>query len=396
MDKKRILVVDDEATNIDILMELLGADYDLAVALNGGEALEQTRETQPDLILLDILMPGLSGLEVCRLLKTDPKTKNIPIIFITIKDAIADELEGFRLGAADYIRKPFHPPVVRARVATQLALSDQRHALEQMVRQRTEELSHALDEAKKAAQAKDSFLANMSHELRNPLAGIIGMTNVLMERSKDEEYLSYLDLTKQAAHRLLGILERMLELSNLRGRYQPFRRSPFRIRPEISRYMDSVKERAEEKGLFFTWTMDESIPEIVNGSPRRLASLLDQLVDNALHFTREGGIAVKVERSQDCLVPRMSLDKNEFVLLISVKDTGVGIPDEKQDYIFESFNVGESHLTKELAGSGLGLALAKELVEKMGGRIWVRSTAGKGSVFNVAIPLQSVEEDAER
>jgi putative two-component system response regulator len=136
-----ILIVDDAKTNIDILLALLGDDYDLAVAMGGESALSIVEEDPPDLILLDVMMPGMDGYEVCRRLKANPSTRNIPVIFVTAMSEVADETKGFEIGAVDYITKPISPPIIEARVKTHLALYDQNRVLDEKVRLRTAELN---------------------------------------------------------------------------------------------------------------------------------------------------------------------------------------------------------------------------------------------------------------
>jgi len=141
--KPALLVVDDEEANIDIMLEILGDDYDVSVAMDGPGALESVTDNPPDLILLDIIMPGMDGYEVCRKLKADKKTRDIPVIFVTTMSDVEDETLGFNVGAVDYITKPVSPPIVRSRVMTHLALYDQNRVLEEKVRQRTKELIEA-------------------------------------------------------------------------------------------------------------------------------------------------------------------------------------------------------------------------------------------------------------
>lgn len=171
LSKPTILVVDDTETNIDIVVDTLEKDYEISVATNGEEALEAVESESPDLILLDIMMPGIDGYEVCRRLKANLLTRKIPVIFLTAKTEVTDEIKGFQLGAVDYIAKPISPPIVKTRVKTHLALFDQNRALEEKVRQRTSELNDTrleiIRRLGRAAEYKDNetglHVIRMSH-----------------------------------------------------------------------------------------------------------------------------------------------------------------------------------------------------------------------------------------
>jgi len=194
--KHRILVVDDTAENIDVLISLLKSDYMLVAARSGEKALEMVAKNPPDLILLDIMMPDMDGYETCRHLKADEKTRLIPIIFVTAMSEAMDETKAFNLGAVDYVTKPFVPVVIKARIKMHLALKDYQNHLEDMVNDRTQQLEDAKTSAQAANMAKSEFLRNMSHELRTPLNGVLSASEMISDYGSGEELLGIQNVSK--------------------------------------------------------------------------------------------------------------------------------------------------------------------------------------------------------
>ncbi|MBF0429041.1 MAG: response regulator, partial [Magnetococcales bacterium] len=214
--KPIILVVDDIPENIDVLKGALMRDYTVRPAPNGLIALKAAHiSPHPDLVLLDIMMPEMNGYEVCRRLKADEVTQHIPVIFVSAKSEEEDELEGLRLGAVDYITKPFQPEEVLVRIGTHLSLrlahrqlEESRALLEERVKERTAELE-------KANQAKSDFLATMSHEIRTPMHAILGMSDILLETRLDDSQRSYVTMFQKAGRNLLNLINDILDLSKV-------------------------------------------------------------------------------------------------------------------------------------------------------------------------------------
>ncbi|MCI5159044.1 MAG: response regulator, partial [Candidatus Electrothrix sp. AUS1_2] len=193
-EKHTILIIDDIVDNLMLLGEAMSSEYKIRVATSGVQGLElAVQEPKPDLILLDIMMPGIDGYEVCRRLKADTRTKHIPVIFLSALDKESDELQGLDAGAVDFITKPFKLEVVRARINTQLELLRMR-----------EQLQTARLKAEAASQSKSVFLANMSHEIRTPMSAIMGMTDLALESASDPRQRSYLETVKLSADALLA------------------------------------------------------------------------------------------------------------------------------------------------------------------------------------------------
>lgn len=392
-----VLVVDDTPDNIHIVMATLHDEYALLVATNGPKALELARsEPPPDLILLDIMMPEMDGYQVCTILKSQEETKNIPVIFVTGMNDDKDERKGFELGAVDFIRKPFRPALLRARIRNQIELKQYRDHLRDEVELRTAELKQAKEAAEAANRAKSAFLATMSHELKTPLNTVIGFTDLVHRQEcgdlnpTQQEYLGYV---LECGHHLLALISDLLSLSKIEAGKLQLELAQSEVRRIINDSLLFVKELARRRAITVTATLATNVPELCLLDDRKVKQILINLLSNAVKFTPDGGIV----RLQTRLVDQKELQRMQpghtinaaTYLLFSISDSGIGIKAGDLQRIFEPFVQADDATTRKYEGTGLGLSLSKNLAELHGGTIWAESPQEQGSTFHIVIPCEA-------
>ncbi len=369
-----ILVIDDLPENVTVLSDLLkGRNYDVRIARSGKLALKSLEYFTPDLILLDIKMPNLDGYQVCEILKNNPKTSEIPVIFLSALDSASDKVKAFEMGGVDYITKPFQELEVVTRISHHLNVVRQKKLLKIEI----EERRKAEEIAKKALLIKSRFLANMSHEIRTPLNAILGIAELLSHTELNFQQKDFVNILHSSSQNLLLLINDILDYSKLESQEVKLENKPFDLNQLIEEILDLFSVQANIKGLELYYQKNPEVPPLLTGDSFRLRQILTNLVSNALKFTDQGKIII-----------RISVKNTEpFTLYFIIEDTGIGIKKESKELIFKAFTQADDSTTRVYGGTGLGLSICQQLIKLMGGEIGVESEINYGSKFWFTVPI---------
>jgi signal transduction histidine kinase len=371
--KYNVLVADDVPEDLQLISSILyQKGVNVIVVQSGREVLKIISRKLPDLILLDITMPEMDGLEVCQCLKNTPETKKIPIIFLTSRNQLDDIVRGFDAGAVDYITKPFRSSELLSRVFTHLDLK-RAHDIITIQNQQLAEQNRKLQELN---ATKDKFFSIIAHDLKNPFNALLVLSEVLKDELTNYKFDKKMEECVQMIYRSseqgYNLLENLLEWSRSQTGRIPFYPQNMNLKLITAKSIKVLESHAKSKNI----TLSSEIPENISifADVEMIATIIRNLASNAVKYTKRGG-----------KVTLRAKDTEEWVEII-VDDTGVGI---KEKYLQKLFRIDAHHLTPGTAdekGTGLGLILCKEFVEKHGGRIWGESEVGKGSRFTFTLP----------
>lgn len=364
----KILIVDDVMSNVLLLKVLLTNEkFAIATASNGRQALEQVEKENPDLVLLDVMMPDMSGFEVAQHLKSNPNTADIPIIFLTALNSTADIVKGFQVGANDFISKPFNKEELIIRVTHQISLV----AAKRLILSKTEELQRTI-------AGRDKLYSVIAHDLPSPMGSIKMVLNMLILNLPSEkigaEMYELLTMANQTTEDVFSLLDNLLkwtksQIGKLNVVYQDV---------DLVEVTDGVIEIFSMVASLKKIRIHEMKPEkmMVNADIDMLKTVVRNLLSNAIKFSKENSeVLVKMEEVDGMAV-------------VSVQDYGCGISEEGQKKLLHTDTHFSTFGTNNEEGSGLGLLLCKDFVVKNGGKLWFTSKEGEGSIFSFSIPVK--------
>ncbi len=391
-NQEKILIIDDNAINREVVKTYLKLyNYQAITAANGETGFRLAQESLFDLIVLDIMMPKMSGYDFCKIIRKDKNYTHTPIIFLTAKDSLDSILYGFNLGANDYLSKPFNKEELIIKINALIHSRKIGLKLENTIKEHTliqKELQKAKDRAESANRAKSIFLANISHEIRTPMNTIVGMTDIILNTKTAGEQGKYLHMLKTSANDLLYLINDLLDFSKIRAGKLTIEHINFNLRDCVDHVIDTFSLQAGEKGLGLTVNISPKLPDALIGDPGRLRQIIGNLVSNAVKFTSHGEITLSIDAKAQT--------EKEIRLHFIVTDTGIGISSKKQKSIFDCFSQIDNSLTRKYAGKGLGLNISCQLVRMMNGKLWVESEEGKGSKFHFIVEFQLQKSPREK
>jgi signal transduction histidine kinase len=379
--ENRVLIVDDEKEVREFLSKALLrlAEFRVELAESAEEALAKMDKEPFDLVLTDLVMPNMDGLQlVAEIARSWPETLTV---LMTGQGTIDSAVEALKQGASDYLTKPLNLEELVVRLQKVLAERQRFISLKDYAA----ELEKANQELRKIDEMKSEFVSVASHELRTPLAAIKNAVQLMLQGKTgeiNENQGKFLSMAERNINRLTSILNSLLDLSRIESGKIGMKFDELDLRGSIEFILSSLKPQADGKSIRLSMEIPEKLPSVY-GDREKVEQILTNLVGNAIKFTPEGG---------EISVSAKPFENEEDMVAISVRDSGIGIPEDQLDRIFEKFHQVEDSLRRSITGTGLGLAITKGLVETQHGRIWAESEIGKGSTFSFTLPMSKGEK----
>ena len=388
-----LLIEDDEDDYIltrELLAEVKGGKYTLDWAPSYEEGLKIAGRLNHHVCLVDYRLGERSGVQLIREARELGLTT--PMILLTGQGNHEVDVEAIEAGATDYlIKDETHSSRLERTIRYAVELNTERSRAEEKLAERKlieAELEHARDVALESVRLKSEFLANMSHEIRTPMNGIIGMTELVLDSELDDQQRHYIDTIASSAESLLTIIDDILDFSKIEAGMLTFETAAFDLRAKVDSVLALMAARVRAKGLDLTLIFDHDVPTKLCGDPTRLHQILTNLAGNAIKFTEQGQVTIKVSKEDE--------KDDRVTIRFDVKDTGIGISETDQKKLFAPFVQADGSVTRRYGGTGLGLVIAKQLVERMGGAIGFTSDPDHGSIFSftASFTKQTSEETA--
>ncbi len=368
-----LIVDDDEIIRVIMRAELEDDGFHVREAADGLEALERCAEEQPDLLVVDAMMPRMDGYDLCRELRRQSARAFLPILMATGLDDVASVSRAYEAGATDFIPKPLQWVILKQRIRYMLRSA---HVFDEL-RRNQQQLIVAKEAAEAASRAKTEFLSVMSHELRTPLNAVIGLSTMMSEQTfgpLSGHYLQYATAIRGSGEHLLVMINDILDLARAEAGELALNPRDLSIADVVQRAETVIRPRAEEAGIAYGAEVEPDLP-LVRGDPEQLERVLVHLLGNAVKFTKPGGAA------------RLLVDREAGGgLRVQVQDTGIGIPLDKIQAVLAPFGQADSRSARGYEGAGLGLPLSRRLIELHGGTLALSSEAGQGATVCARFP----------